>query len=108
MFEAISSGKNKNYGVKGKHINLTDNRVLNAIKNGWINTKNLKYIGTTATYGHIKHTPVTPEELMPVRKINLLKTLEQQNKVIIEMNEKLEHFSQINNKLLRLIKKKLK
>lgn len=99
MFEVVCTGVNPYYGKKGEKRLLSDAYVLNALRSGWITDK-FKFVG------HVKDSSEQrikfKEELMPVKKIDLLRTLRQQNESLIKLTERINALIEVNNKLMRL------
>lgn len=103
MFEVITTGENLNYGKKGQKRNLTDSRVIVALRHGWVENK-VKFVGNIRTNMKV-HIPKQEEKLMPIKRINMLKTIETQTKALNRVNEKLQALYKVNSELKKLVKK---
>jgi len=71
MFQVICTGENLNYGKKGEKRLMSDPYTLYALKRGWITDK-FKWVGNNKTASKLKYK----EELMPIKRINLERSLE--------------------------------
>lgn len=101
MFKATSTGKNKYYGKTGEKINIGDNNVLCCLKEGWIKG-DLEYIGTSYG-GKTDQTPVTKEGFI-IKKINVEKLIEMQNKSFERIEKELKFIKQKRKEIITLLK----
>lgn len=100
MFEVITTGKNLNYGKKGEKRLLNENRLLIAIKRGWIQESPIRYAGTTATTRTVSDG--TEEELIPFRKIDLIETIKEQNFRLERLQRECAAVLKVNKKYLKM------
>lgn len=100
MFKVTCTGKNKNYGQAGKIRLLADGYIMYALKNGIVNPK-VQYIGhiKNKSEGHLHR-----EVPLPYRRIDLIRTIELQNKAIEKLSQKLNDLIKTNEQLKKVIK----
>lgn len=100
MFEVVTTGKNPNYGQKGQVRQLADNHLIVALKNGWIE-KEFKYLGQILTKEEKKRR--LNKIIRPLRVIDVVRTLEAQNKALGRQLQKTKDLIKVNKELIRLV-----
>jgi hypothetical protein len=101
MFEVVCTGENLNYGKDGEKRLLNDNLVLYAIKNNIVYPSKVRYVGSQGRY------PLStgkPESLLPLKKVNLVRTLQMQNNKIDKLIKVMSNIKEVNVKYLKMFK----
>ena len=100
MFEVITTGENRWYGEEGEKRLICDNRVITALRSRWI-TEKIKYVGSGKT-SNAKPIAIR-EELMPIKRIDAVRTLKAQEANLDKINGKIDSLVKVNKQLLKMM-----
>lgn len=102
MFEVICTGQNLNYGKNGEKRLINDSLLNYAVKNNVVYPDKIKYIGSQG-----RHPLGTgkPEALLPLKRVNLIRTIEMQNDKIDKLIKVFNNIVEVNKRYLELYKK---
>ena len=104
MFRIKATGKNTCYGKKGEIIDIGDNHLVDAIREGWVEGEP-KFLGLHGLKASIKTKKVA---IMPEKRIYVINELRMQTTAMNGILKRLDFIEKKRRLLLKLLKKEMK
>ena len=107
MFEAIATGLNEAYGIKGQKIKIGDAHVLRAMQMGWITPQSVKYVGHwKLSENKGKEIPAKKVIIFPEKQVYLTNELDLQSSAMERIQKEIKLILRKHEEMKKLLLEK--